>query len=114
MSGQRYGLQAAEVISLDADGNGTAEIGPGSQGPATWHVTGVIVQTDRPGKAPIPRVQVWLDQTNAAGVQGLTYDGSFAQGHSDVTMTRGQKLIATWTGGQPGDIASLTVTGEKW
>lgn len=114
-SHDRYNLQQGATVVLDADGNGRISLGPSaSAGPATWHVTGVIVQTNRPGKAPVPRVQVWLDQDSAQGAQGLTYDGSFSQGRCDLTITRGQVVIVQWTGGQAGDIASCTVTGERW
>lgn len=112
---RRYNLQAAASVVLDAAGAGTVQLGPSSSaGPATWHVTGVIAQTDRPGAAPVPRFQAYLDQESVLGSQGLTYDGSFAQGRTDLTITRGQLIIGTWTGGQAGDIASLTLTGEKW
>lgn len=107
-------LNEAVSVTLNASGTGTVTIGPSSgQGPATWHVTGVILQTSRPGQAPIPRAQVWLDQQNPSGSQGLSYDGSFAQGTTDLTLIRGQNLICQWTGGQAGDVASMTVTGTK-
>lgn len=92
---------------------GTATIGPTSRGPGTWNVTGVLVSTTRPGVAPIPNIQIWLDQTNPNGIQGISYDGSFSQGTCDITMVRGQNLIATWTGGLAGDVASITVTGTQ-
>jgi hypothetical protein len=108
-------LTAGARVTLNASGNGTIKFGPAdTRGAANWNVTGVIVQTSRPGLAPVPRIQIWLDHEDETGVQGLSYDGSFAQGHCDFTMQRGQQIIATWTGGQSGDIAMLTVTGEKW
>lgn len=111
----RSTLNIGTTITLDATGGGTATLGPDSaRGPATWHVTGVIVQTDRPGQAPIPRAVVYLDEQSASGTQGLSYDGSFAQGSCDLKLTRGQKLICVWSSGQSGDQASLTITGEKW
>lgn len=111
----RVRLTEAVQVVLDAAGAGTGRLGPGAgRGPANWRVDGVVLQTDRPGQAPIPRAVVYLDQTSPAGVQGLSYDGSFAQGACDITMARGQELICEWTGGLAGDIASMTVTGEKW
>lgn len=107
-------LNQAATVTLDSTGSGTVTIGPNSStGPATWHITGVILQTNRPGVAPIPRAQVWLDQQNPQGSQGLSYDGSFAQGTCDLTIVRGQSLICQWDGGQAGDQASITVTGTK-
>lgn len=109
----RYALQEGTQVTLDAAGEGEVRIGP-TGGPARWHVTGVILQTDRPGQAPIPRAQVWIDEQSARGTLGLSYDGSFAQGRCDLQVSRGQSLIVKWVGGQAGDIASVTVTGEKW
>ena len=114
MPAQTHNLLISKSVVLDSSGEGTVKIGPDVQGPARWRVTGVIVQTNRPGQAPIPRVQVFLDQSAPAGSLGLSYDGSFAQGRTDITIQRGQNLICAWTGGQSGDVASLTVTGQKW
>lgn len=113
---RRPTLGAGTTTRLDATGAGRIELGPNnSRGPANWRVTGVIVQTNRPGQAPVPRAVVYLDdESSPANVQGLSYDGSFAQGRCDITLTRGQKLICLWSGGQSGDTASLTLTGEKW
>jgi len=111
---RRYNLTASATVTLNASGTGTVSIGPDAQGPATWEINGVILQTNRPGVAPIPRAQVYLDQAVAAASQGLSYDGSFAQGTCDLTIIRGQVLIVQWTGGQSGDQASVTVTGEKY
>ncbi|MYS19165.1 hypothetical protein GA0115240_105816 [Streptomyces sp. DvalAA-14] len=99
-------------VQLDADGNGTAEIGPGSAGPANWSITGVILQTTRPGKAPVPRAQLTLGTES----KGITYDGSFANGaaSSPILLTRGQVLECEWRGGQLGDVATMTVAGEQW
>jgi hypothetical protein len=77
-------------------------------------VTGVIAKTNRPGVAPIPRVEVFQDDASATGnSQGVTYDGSFNQGGCDITLIRGQSLIAVWTGGTVGDIATLVLSGTK-
>lgn len=103
------------LATVSGSVTGTVELGPdGSKGPANWHVDGVILQTSRPGTAPIPRAVVYLTDAVSDNTQGLSYDGSFAQGACDITLTRGQKLVCIWTGGQAGDTASMTVTGERW
>lgn len=112
---QRTTLSAGTTVTLNASGSATARLGPdAARGPAHWRVDGVILQTDRPGQAPIPRAQVYLDDAQPVNSQGLTYDGSFAQGRCDLTLTRGQQLVCVWSGGQAGDSASITLTGEKW
>lgn len=96
---------------------GSVTLGPGlngDRGPATWNVTGVIVKTNKPGVAPIPRVEVFQDDALAPGnSQGVTYDGSFSQGPCDIPLVRGQKLIAVWTGGTVGDVATFIISGTK-
>jgi hypothetical protein len=109
----RYNLTAGGSVTLDSTGVGTVTLGPDS-GPANWRVTGLIVQTNRPGQAPVPRVQIYLDQVDPSNSQGLNYDGSFAQATGEVALSRGSHLIAVWSGGQAGDRATITATGEKW
>ena len=93
---------------------GTITIGPTDQrGPAAWHVDTVIMKTSRPGVAPIPRVELYLDDPQAGNLQFLSYDGSFSNAGGSCTVQRGQTLTAVWTGGTVGDVASLTVTGTK-
>lgn len=107
-------LNESASVVLNASGAGTVTLGPSSQrGPAVWNVDGVILQTTRPGLAPIPRAQVYLGDAIPSNSQGLTYDGSFAQGKVDLKVVRGQVLTVSWTGGQSGDTAFVTVTGTK-
>lgn len=115
MSDKRYRLNAADTVTLNAAGGGTATLGPSAvRGPANWQVTGVILKTDRPGEAPVPRAEVYIDRVSPECLQGITYDGSFAPGRCNFTIARGQTVIVVWTGGQSGDHASVTLTGEKW
>lgn len=107
-------LIAGGRVTLDASGTGEVKIGPEGNGPQNWHITAVIIKTSRPGQAPIPKAQQWLNQKNEGSQVGLTYDGSFKTGVCDITMSRGQYLICEWTGGQSGDLATFTVTGDKW
>lgn len=112
----RSSLNKGLSTTLNAAGAGTVTLGPdqAGRGPANWHVTGVILLSSRPGVAPIPRAVVYETSVDASHLQGLSYDGSFAQGVADLTLTRGQTLVCNWTGGQAGDVVSLTATGEKW
>lgn len=94
---------------------GTVSIGPSDNaGPAKWNVDTVILKTSRPGVAPIPRVELYLDNASDPGsLQFISYDGSFTQAGGSCELIRGQKLIAVWTGGTVGDTAFMTVTGTK-
>lgn len=115
MSEKRYRLNAAKTTTLDGSGGGRVTLGPdGVKGPANWQVSGVILKTDRPGEAPVPRAEVYIDRVSPECLQGITYDGSFATGRCDFGIARGQTVIVVWAGGQAGDEASVTITGEKW
>lgn len=107
-------LNAAATVTLNASGTGTAELGPATQGPPYWTLDTVLLTTTRPGQAPVPRAMLYLDVVSPGNLQGITYDASFGQASADgLRLGRGQKLIAVFTGGQSGDIASLTVVGTK-
>jgi hypothetical protein len=109
-------LQKGDTITLDANGNGQLTLGPDqSSGPATWHCEVVFWTVDDAsiGVSPIPRIQIYIGSSSPQNLVGQDYDGSFGSGTSasSLNVTRGQELIAVWTGGHPGGSASLTVTG---
>lgn len=101
-------------VALDATGAGQVSLGPDAPGPANWRVTGIVVQTNRPGKAPIPRVQIYLNEVDPTNSIGVSFNGSFQPFGGEQTLSRGQHIIVAWTGGQSGDLATATVNGEKW
>lgn len=113
----RAPLQVSKSVTLNASGTGQVSLAPDdSRGPARWYVQGLVIQTNRPGVAPIPKAQVYLGPTASPAYSlGLTYDGSFNQATSagGIVVNRGDSLIIQWTGGQAGDIATATITGEK-
>lgn len=107
-------LNTGASVVLNASGTGTVELGPGNAGPPYWYLDSVLLTTNRPGQSPVPRAMLYLDTISPANLQGITYDASFGQASADgLKLTRGQKLVAVWTGGQAGDIASLTVIGTR-
>lgn len=107
-------LLIGRSVVLDATGAGQISLGPASApGSVAWHITGVIVQTNRINVAPIPRAQFYRDSIAPANNIGLTPNGSFGQAKADEKLPNGSKLICVWAGGQSGDIASLTLSGER-
>lgn len=111
---RRQALNTSRSVTLDASGNGRLELGPDTvAGPPYWNVTRVVVRTDRPGQAPVPILSLYLDTEDANGLQDVTYDGSRDATDVDLDLTRGQHLIAVWTGGQAGDVATLSVSGWR-
>lgn len=107
---ERQMFNTSAHVTLGASGSGRLELGP-DNGPPYWNVTKVVVLTSRPGLAPVPQCSVYLDAEDTNGLLDSTYDGSKDATDVDVDVQRGQHLIAVWTGGQAGDVATLSVTG---
>lgn len=109
-------LQASASVTLNAAGGGQVGLGPGSPGQSSanrWEVDNVVWQTTRPGIAPVPTIQIYLASVTPAQSQVVDYDGSFGSASGSVTVPNGLQLFAVWTGGQAGDVATLTATGTK-
>lgn len=107
-------LNVTKFVTFNATGGGTVSIGPQDYpGTQSWNVTGVIVKTTRPGVAPIPTIDFYLNQVAPANIFGSSYDGSRNQGPTDLVMNAGMRLFAVWAGGQVGDIGYVTVTGTR-
>ena len=108
-------LTRGRSVTLDANGEGTVELEPGiPSGPPNWRVTSLVTQTNRVNLAPIPRVAVYLNTVAPENVLCVSSNGSFGQANGHQELSRGAKLVAVWTGGQAGDVATLTVNGEMW
>lgn len=109
---RRQTLNTSDTVTLGASGSGRLELGPDT-GPPYWNVVKLVVKTSRPGQAPVPACSVYLDSEDDNGLQDATYDGSRDASDVDIDVQRGQHLIAVWTGGQAGDVATLSVSGWK-
>ena len=105
-------LQQFANVTLDTNGNGTAQLGP-SRVREHWQAVAVYVETTTPivneskcelyvGATPIPSQQF---STTGSGSSGDTC----AMGSMDIQT--GQYIICQWIGGDPGAIATMTVFG---
>lgn len=111
---RRQTLNTGATVTLGASGGGRLELGPADRpGSPYWNVTRVVVTTTRPGQAPVPSMSLYLDSEDGSGLVDSTYDGSRDSSDVDIDMQRGQRLIAVWSGGQAGDVATLSITGWK-
>lgn len=97
---------------LDASGNGTARLGP-RQGPPVWHVQTISVRTSQPGAGSIPYCALYRGTEDSNGYIDLTYDGSADSSDVNFDVMQGTEIIAVWTGGNPGDVATLSVYGTR-
>lgn len=105
-------LRQGATVGLDGSGGGRIRLGP-DYGPSPWHITQITVRTSSPGQGSIPQCTVYVDTEDANGLVDATYDGSQDSSVADITLSQGSHLIAVWEDGNPGDVATLSVLGEK-
>lgn len=106
---QAVNLLKSSVVTLDGDGNGTCTpVGPTSPS-ETWTVSLISVQCTSARAEAI--ASVYLD----GALLGTTTWGSTGDSDSAISqqVMPGQQVTATWTGGDPGAIATLTVFGTR-
>lgn len=99
-------------ITLDGSGAGTARLGP-TFGPPLWHVTAISVRTSQPGIGNIPQCSVYRNTIDTNGFIDGTYDGSMNSTDVNFDLAQGGQVIAVWSGGNAGNIASLVVHGTR-
>lgn len=109
-------LNKSVTVTAPASGEVSATLGPdSSKGPPRWRITRYAVRNEtlaRRGQPPIPTCNVYTDSERADQWIDGTYDGSFDGGDCDITISRGQVLLAVWAGAQSGDRLTLSVSGE--
>jgi len=105
-------LNQGTDIVLDSGGNGRATLGP-TYGPSTWHVQTISVRTSQPGAGRIPQCATYRGTEDSNGYVDTTYDGSADSTDVNFDITQGVDIIAVWTGGNPGDVATLSVFGTR-
>lgn len=105
-------LNMKAYATLDGSGNGTASIGPLSPGESWSGLTvGVSVATN----ASEAQCSIFAGAAATPGyfADGTTW-GSTGDSTSNVGTVRvGGNVFATWTGGDHGAKATMTVTGTK-
>jgi hypothetical protein len=110
-------LQAGGSVTLATVAGvvtGTLTIGPASQrDPRGWDVDTIIWKTSRPAAAPIPRIEVYKNDTSFANAQFVDYDGSFGNAGGTCRLEHNENLVVIWTGGTAGDVAQFSVTGTR-
>ena len=105
-------LTAKAYVTLDANGNGTASTGPQSSG-EQWDAGNAAVRVATNVNEAICSVYAGAAAT-AGYFCGATTWGSTGDSTSNVPVVKmGGSVFAVWTGGDPGQVATLTVTGTK-
>lgn len=108
-------LDTSASVVLDGSGNGTASAGP--QVAEYWD--GISVAVSVATNTAEAQCSLYLGSgTGSAGeLLGQTATGSsgdtYQDAGGDLQVQLGQKLIARWTGGDPGARATMSVFGTK-
>lgn len=103
-------LAKTAQVTLNSLGTGTVTLSPGRYG-VTWHLTQASVRTiqsviTKEAKAQLESFPYSLPGT-ATGSTGDTTG-------LDLDLSASQQITCTWSGGDPGAIATLTVTGVQY
>lgn len=110
-----YPLNEFATVKLDGSGNGTASLGPQVVG-QSWTVdnTGVQTSSFQDPAADVPQCSIYI---GPAPIQPFFVDGTNTGSFdstdrtSNYPVTRGNKVWAVWTNGEPNSTATVTCQG---
>jgi hypothetical protein len=100
-------LTLTTQVTLNSLGNGTARLTPGRYD-VKWYLTQAVVAVStavKEAKAQLNSFPFLLPGSNS-GSSGDTTG-------LDLTLTASQEISCTWTGGDAGAVATLTIVGSK-
>ena len=101
-------------VTLNGSGAGTARLGPTGHG-VVWTLGNISVKTVQAVSTGVCECNTYVgdDASQTNFVQG-TFSGDTGDSTdaaSGVQVRLGKYVWAVWSGGVPGDIATLTITG---
>jgi len=103
-------------VTLDGGGNGTVKLGPVTARETWWPANAhVSTQQNNVVNEAVCRIYVG-DSVGVSTFRDNTFTGSSGDSTDKVGADRvsiGQWVWAQWTGGDPGTVAVLNVTGER-
>jgi hypothetical protein len=104
---------ATAQVTVQADGSATAQVAPQGLG-TTWYPQQANISTST-GADDSSTCAIYL---GASALNSLQVGQSYAGGGDTVglsvpALTPGGLLIAVWTGGVPGDLATLSIIGTQ-
>jgi hypothetical protein len=102
------------TVTLNGSGNGTARVGPiGAR--EVWSPLNASVRTNESTITNEAQCAIYVGpDASQPNFKGLTFTGSSGDA-TDLsgTVKIGNFIWAVWTGGDPGAVATLSVTGTK-
>lgn len=98
---------------IDGTGSASVRVGPQHWG-QTWYPVSADIATTS-GVADVSTCQFFLGVISAASqIGGQSYQGGGdTLSWSSRPLQFGEQVYAVWAGGNPGDIATLRVTGDE-
>lgn len=116
--GATVDLNQSAAVTLNAQGAGTARLGPVNQR-ETWQLTVVSVKTNQAPGTIVNEAQCKIfagPDTSDPNYVGGTLSGSTGDSTANVTgrsLDCGEYVFAVWTGGDAGAQGRVNVTGAK-
>lgn len=104
-----YPLDTAATVVLDANGNGSVQIGP-TKPFENWRVTNLAVSVST--NAIEPTAKVYKGPSSARNLIAGTYTGSNDSTTLDTDLRTGEVITVEWTNGDPGSIATVSISGK--
>lgn len=105
-------LDEQAQVFLDGSGNGAVVIGP-TYTYQTWVPSQITVTTSTNVKEPVFKYYRGRTAGNT-GILGGTYTGSNDQSDiSGLVLHPGEVILAQWTGGDAGALATVALLGKK-
>lgn len=100
-------------VTLDGTGSGTVRVGPTHWGTTWYPVSADIATTTGPNDVSTCAFFLGVIGT-ATQIGGQSYQGGGdTMSWSSRPVQFGEQVYAVWSGGNPGDLATLRVTGDE-
>lgn len=101
-------------ITLNGSGAGTASLGPTGHG-VVWTLGTISVRTGQTVSTGTCQCSIYVgDDASATNFADATFSGDTGDSTNAASgrqIRLGKQVWAVWSGGVPGDIATLTITG---
>lgn len=111
---KRGRLDTGGRVVLDLAGNGAVIMRP-PNAHQRWLVKSCVVQTnDLPTATIIPKCYVYVGAPSTNNAVDSTYTGNQDTSDSVYDVPYGAFLTVQWTGGVPGSLASVSITGDTY
>ncbi len=106
-------LSRAGQTILDGTGSGTVAVGPSGVGAKWYPMTATFSTTTGPTDSSTAVLYSgFVSEATLLNGQGY-HGGGDSAGLAVPQMTPGDLIVAQWTGGNPGDVAQLTIVGTQ-